>query len=97
MSFFINNKAILSLGALVIAGMFLYNLLAGREAMPARDGLPAATIGNNLLEILNNLRVVTLDRNIFSDIEFLELRDFSTDIPSQPTGRPNPFNVIGQD
>lgn len=92
-----NSKAIISIIALFIAGMFIYNsfFASDRASMPVDP--TASNVGNDLLEIRNQLQRVTLGREILSDEKFLELADFSADIPQLPTGRPNPFNVIGRD
>ena len=90
------SKLILALLAIFIVGMFIYNsLLSSGDVMPL--DLTSSTIGNDLLELRNELQQVTLERELFSDNKFLELADFSTVIPTQPTGRTNPFNAIGRD
>ena len=90
------SKLILSLLALFTVGMFMYNSFMGSDTVMPVD-LTSSTIGNDLLELRNELQQVTLERDLFSDNKFLELADFSTVIPNQPTGRTNPFNVIGRD
>ncbi len=49
-----------------------------------------------LLMMLGSLHSLTLDPSIFSDPLFTSLSDFGVTIPSQPTGRRNPFAPPGQ-
>lgn len=44
-----------------------------------------------LVETLLTLRTVSLSGTIFSDPAFESLKDFGTQIVSEPVGRPNPF------
>ncbi len=60
------------------------------------DALPASNIGSEALSTLNGLQQVALDQSLFSDNGYIMLVDLSTTIPPQPTGRANPFNVIGR-
>ena len=90
------SKIILSSIGILVVGLFLYNFLMGSNAMPETDNLSAISVGSDLILILESLEKITLDRGLFSEPKFLELSDFSTVIPQQPTGRANPFNVIGR-
>ncbi|MBI1974673.1 MAG: hypothetical protein HYS51_02420 [Candidatus Zambryskibacteria bacterium] len=58
---------------------------------------PIADIDKDLLSILNRLKEVTLEKNIFSDSAFSQLSDFSVNLSSQDTGRPNPFERLERD
>ena len=65
--------------------------------VPVLSELSASSIGDDLLKIYGELQRITLDQAIFSSPRYLELTDFSTAIPPQTTGRPNPFDTIGRD
>lgn len=54
-------------------------------------------VGNEVLTLYNSLQSVTLDQNLFSSKLYTSLVDFSTTIPQQNPGRPNPFAEIGRD
>ena len=91
------NKGILAAIAIFIVAILLYNLFFKSETLLVPSELSASSIGDDLLKIRGELQKVTLSRNIFSSPGYLLLSDFSTAIPQQTTGRPNPFNIIGRD
>lgn len=91
------NKGTLVAVVLLVAAIFLYNFFFKSEAVTVPSELSAAAIGEDLIKIRGELQKVTLDRTIFSSSGYLLLTDFSTAIPEQATGRPNPFNIIGRD
>lgn len=91
------NKGILAAVAIFIVAMFLYNFFFKSKTVEVPSESSAARIGDDLLKIRRELEAVTLDRAVFSSPGFLILTDFSTAIPSQATGRPNPFDIIGRD
>lgn len=77
--------------------MFLYNIFFKSDTITAPSELSASSIGDDLLKIRRELQAVTLDQTLFSSPGYLLLDDFSTSIPQQITGRPNPFDIIGRD
>lgn len=91
------NKIILAAVAIFILAMFLYNLFLSPEAISFPSEVPAASIGDDLIKIHDELQQVTLDKSIFSAKGYLELTDFSTAIPPYTPGRSNPFDIIGRD
>jgi len=93
----IKNKGILATVAIFILAMFLYNFFFKSEMTPVADQLSTSSVGNDLLKTFEELQAVTLDPSVFASLGYLELADFSSSIPQQPTGRPNPFNIIGRD
>lgn len=64
-------------------------LLSTTKASAAQD-----SIGRDFLELLQELRSVRIDTQVFSDPAFASLRDFSSPIISEPVGRENPFAPI---
>lgn len=92
-----DNKGILGLVALFIMVMFFYNLFIRQAIIAAPTESPVSSIGDELVKIQKELQATTLDRELFSSSEYLLLTDFSVSIPQQPTGRPNPFDIIGRD
>lgn len=93
----IKNKGTLSIVAIFIVAMFLYNLFFKSETIALLSESSNSDVGSDLLKIREGLQKVTLSRMIFSSPGYLLLTDFSTVIPSQATGRPNPFDIIGRD
>lgn len=55
------------------------------------DGAQPIASERGIVETLLQLRSVSLSGTIFSDPAFIYLRDFGTQIVSEPVGRPNPF------
>src|SRR3989344_5085608 len=91
------NKTTLLTAILLVLLMFAYNMFFGSEALPIPSELTAASIGEDLIKTHIGLQQVSLDQSLFTTPGYLLLIDFSTTIPAQATGRPNPFNAIGQD
>ncbi|MDZ4205880.1 MAG: hypothetical protein U1C12_01575, partial [Patescibacteria group bacterium] len=84
------NKGILASVVIFIIVIFLYNFFFKSETIMVPSELLAASIGDDLLKIREELQRVTLDRAIFSSPGYLLLTDFSIAVPPQTTGRPNP-------
>ena len=92
-----NNKGTLAAIIIFILVIFLYNIFFKSNTIAIPSELSASSIGNDLIKMRERLQAVTLNQNVFSSRGLLLLVDFSTDIPLQPIGRPNPFNIIGRD
>lgn len=91
MEFLKNNKSIIIVAVLCLAGLFVYfQYFTGAAPAPLTSAAPAPG-GANLLTALGNLQTVKLDNSLFSDPAFQSLADFGTTIPPQPIGRLNPF------
>lgn len=86
------NKWLVILGAVVIAGGVWWGLMGGTQS---DDTLTTAGLSSPtqdaVVQTLLALRAVKLDGTIFSDPAFLSLEDFSTQIVPEPVGRDNPF------
>ncbi|MDO8729303.1 MAG: hypothetical protein Q7K26_05480 [bacterium] len=91
------NKGTLAAIVIFIVVMFLYKLFFKSENIAIPSELSASSIGEDIIKIRGELQAVTLDQSVFSSHGYLLLTDFSTAIPQQITGRPNPFNIIGRD
>jgi hypothetical protein len=50
-----------------------------------------------IVSTLLQLQAVTLSGAIFTDPGFLSLQDFTTQVVSEPVGRPNPFAPVSPD
>ena len=49
-------------------------------------------VGQDLLDLLSQLKSVKLDNALFAKPAFVQLTDYSIPLPSQPQGRTNPFS-----
>lgn len=86
------NLLIIVVLAIVVAGGAWWGLSGG--STPTPDLAPAAgdnPIERGLVQSLLKLRAVKLDGTILNDPAFVGLRDFSTQIVTEPVGRDNPF------
>src|ERR1039458_6209532 len=60
------------------------------------NGTAGASVGANVLTILNNVSSINIDTNFFSAPAFQSLVDYSIMVPPQAVGRNNPFAPVGQ-
>jgi hypothetical protein len=82
---------------MLILVFVVYKFFFQSEAITVPSEAEAVTIGEDLKELHAQITRVNFDQTIFSSPGYLGLTDFSTTIQPQPTGRPNPFNIIGRD
>lgn len=66
----------------------------------AADALDVSTpagaeVGSDVIALIQQIKTLRIDQSIFSDPAFLSLTDYTTPIPPQPVGRPNPFAPLG--
>ena len=95
----LKNKLVLTLIAIVILGGIAYAYLSSEGAPQSGDLVVSPSdngvVGADILSSLNEVNSLTLDTQIFTDINSLQLQDFSQDLPSNvPVGRENPFQPI---
>lgn len=57
----------------------------------------ASIVGAEIIQALNQINSLNLDRSIFERPVYLSLKDLGQPIPLEPVGRPNPFSPIGRD
>ena len=91
------NKGMLGAVAIFLLLIWFYNLFFKPDTSALPPALPPSIIGNELLKLHQQLKVVTLDQAILSLPSYILLADFTIEIPEQPVGRINPFNLIGRD
>lgn len=93
------NRKIIWAIVIIVLAFFLYNFLAGSEATPAIGGSGLATneANTDLLRMATELAAVDYKSDLFSTPGYQLLVDFSVPLASQPTGRSNPFDIIGRD
>lgn len=95
---FISQHKILSLVVLVLLiGAAWYEFTGSSSSAPVltTSGSDASSTEDaQIVSTLLQLQAVTLDGTILSDPGFLALQDFTTQVVSEPLGRPNPFAPI---
>ena len=96
------NKFLFIGVAILVAGFVWYGMSERQPEglLTSESGVGGTTAQTaaerELLNTLLELRAIRLDGEIFSDPGFAALRDFSTDIVSEPIGRRNPFAPLGE-
>ena len=94
MAFLQNKFVMLILGGVVIAGVVWYSFLRDRGStalLETSDLTQTTEADGDIVNTLLELRSVSLSGTIFTDPAFLRLKDFGSQIVSEPVGRPNPF------
>ncbi|MBY0473094.1 hypothetical protein K2Q00_02295 [Patescibacteria group bacterium] len=91
------NKTLL--GVIILAAFLILGFLFYSWSSPslgtANTNSDSGQMGQALLITLAGLNTIRLNGEIFTDPVFISLTDFGVVIPSQPTGRRNPFLPIG--
>lgn len=93
------NKIILAVVGVLLGGFIWYGMTGG-GAVVSDSALTAEVVTQSaeeraVLDSLLQLRSIQLTGTIFSDQSFMSLRDFRTEIVSEPVGRRNPFAPLG--
>jgi hypothetical protein len=94
MTFISQHKLIAAVVVLVVLIGGWYALSGSSGAAPTLTTTSVTSVSpadQNLVSTLLALRAVKLDGTILNDPAFLSLRDFSTQIISEPVGRTDPF------
>jgi hypothetical protein len=91
------NKGTLIAIVVFVLVIVVYNtfLKPGQITLPSEA--EAVSVGDDLLKMADQIMSVNIDKSLFNDPNYVYLTDFSAEIPQDPVGRPNPFNVIGRD
>jgi hypothetical protein len=92
---FKNTKVLGGIGAAVLIGVLLYYYYGGSGSSATLTQPGSSPASEELLLTLGSLRSITLDPSVLEDPLFAALSDFGVTIPSQPTGRRNPFAPVG--
>lgn len=83
--------------AIFILAMLVYNVFLKSDSISTTGTTPKAALGADLLELSDAISRATLDQTLFSTPSYRSLTDFTSTIPQQTVGRPNPFDIIGRD
>lgn len=91
----LHNKMTIAGLAVIIAIAVWYGLSNSGEVqdrlVTETFSSPTSEAERDLVATLSQLRTLTLDGTVFSDPAFQSLRDFGSQIVSEPVGRANPF------
>ncbi|MEK7081620.1 MAG: hypothetical protein AAB537_03000 [Patescibacteria group bacterium] len=92
------GKGLIIAVAVIVAAFIGYSLFftssADDLALILPQGINQDQTARELLALFAELSALNLSPTILSDSAFLSLEDFSREIPSEPTGRVNPFVPI---
>lgn len=92
----LKNKTLITALASFILVILLYNFFFKSDTALTFTEYPSPQVGPEVREIYTGLQKVSLNQSVFTLPGYLFLTDFSAAIPVQPTGRPNPFDLIGR-
>ncbi len=89
------NKIIIALIVLVVAGIIIYSISstdANNNLLSANSASTANNVDDReLLKLLTDMQTIRLDGRIFESTAYLSLQDFSRSIVPEPVGREDPF------
>jgi len=87
----------MGIAGIVVAGVVWYSFMRddGGELLVTEDLTQATESDRDIVNVLLQLRAVTLAGTIFTDPTFMALQDFGSEIVPEPVGRPNPFAPLG--
>lgn len=98
---FLKNKTNLAILLVVIVVFVIYYLYfsgSSSDQLTVKTTASSSNqIGQQFVSSLFQLQGLSLDGKIFTDADFLSLKDISTPIPPQAVKRNNPFAQIGMD
>lgn len=96
----LNNKILLIVLGLGLAGVVWYSFLGGSGGpaplLTSEDVISENSQDSDVVRTLLTLRSVSLSGTIFSDPAFMALDDFGQEIAQEPVGRINPFAPTDQ-
>lgn len=86
----------------VIGGMFFYTMKSPKQTDSLSATVSASSAskqklieqGEEIVKILNFVKDIKLDTDLFNDPLFLSLSDFSVSLPRKEIGKNNPFSSL---
>jgi hypothetical protein len=92
---FFSSKSTIVVIVIVVILAAIYFYYNGSSAPSSSTGLVASqsdqTIGTAELSLLGQVESLKVDPSLFQDPAYTGLQDYTRDVPSEPVGRPNPF------
>lgn len=92
------SKSTIILILVVLAAMFFgYAALFGEDETVAPEEMAAGAgnAGDDLIALLEQLKSLRMDGEVFSLAAFRSLDDMTMDVVDEPIGRDNPFATLG--
>ena len=92
-----SKKSILIIIAIVVLALIAYFYFSGNSSTNTQSNLTetqsanTAVVGARVLNLLRQIKSLKIDTSLFTDRAYLNLLDYSVEIPEVPVGRPNPF------
>jgi hypothetical protein len=90
-----NTKVVAGIAVLLVLAVGYWYWSSTSTAPQATVTAVTSPASQELLTMLGNLHSLELNPAVFQDPLFTSLSDFGVTIPSQPTGRRNPFAPPG--
>lgn len=98
MKFLSRYQTVLIVISLIIVGFVVYTIaFTGKDdtVLKQSGAGPSASVDNELIALLLELKALKLDDSIFANPAFQSLQDFSQELIPEPVGRDNPFAPPG--
>jgi len=89
------SVAVLIIAVLGVVGYFVFSGSSSPSVTPAVAG--SAPVGQDILALVQKLKVVSIDPTIFSSAVFSSLKDFQVPLASEVQGRADPLSPLGVD
>jgi uncharacterized membrane protein len=98
MNFFSRFRTPLIVVALIIVAFLAYSIFFTGESegvLSESSQSATASVDNELIALLLQLKSLTLDESLFGNAAFQSLQDLSQELIPEPVGRNNPFAPLG--
>ncbi len=92
----INKKLMITMGILLLAALiyYFYNSGSSKPTTSLVVGRDVGGVGAQELQLLNQIRSLRIETDLFKDPAYTSLVDYSVAIKSENVGRPNPFAPV---
>ena len=93
------KKILIGLAVLVLGGLGYYFFFSSSSTVPVGLLVPSdgQVVGQDVLVLVEKLRTISIDQNVFSEALFTSLQDRTVSLTPESQGRQNPFALIGLD
>ncbi len=80
-------------GLLLVLGLgfYLYQTNGSLSLESSPENIKIEAESEDLVRKLNSIKDISINKKMFTDPRFTNLRTFATEVPDYPTGRNNPF------
>ena len=92
------KKLVWALVIIAVLGV-AYDIFSGSSSAtaPTPSATATAPVGQDILALVEKLKVISIDPSIFSSNLFSSLKDSETPLQPEVQGRADPFSLIGVD